>query len=252
MRPREGHGCTGNALARHRDVTRNGETERGCIMSNTTTTTTTTNAKPSTVPTAKVFQTYVDELLAAGSAVEKAAAKIALAATRQAAHRSSLSYLNAAYAAFKTCHLTCLPQLTKYALGTLGGLAADDKGNPMIARSKSILRVTDAQERKVNGGDAFAWAVEPKTSQAKETLARARRILAENEYASFLTAPTASAKYVNEDGLTQSERELLALLNWARRNNKSSTAKRAGERGYPELQEALKIVKSMFKEFNEE
>ena len=41
----------------------------------TTTTTTATTAKPSAVPTAKVFQTYVDELLAAGAAVEKAAAK---------------------------------------------------------------------------------------------------------------------------------------------------------------------------------
>lgn len=218
-------------------------------MSNTTTaTTTTTNG----VPTAKVFQSYVDELIKAGAEVEKAAAKIALAATRQAAHRSSLSYLNAAYAAFKACHLTCLPQLMRYALGTLGGLAADDKGNPTIARSKSILRVTDAQERKANGGDAFAWAVEPKTAQAKEELARARRALAHNDFADFLTAPTASAKYVKEDGLTQSERELLALLNWARRNNKAATSKRAGERGYAELQNALRTVKAMFKEFNEE
>lgn len=218
-------------------------------MSNTTTaTTTTTNG----VPTAKVFQSYVDELIKAGAEVEKAAAKIALAATRQAAHRSSLSYLNAAYAAFKACHLTCLPQLTRYALGTLGGLAADDKGNPTIARSKSILRVTDAQERKASGGDAFAWAVEPKTAQAKEELARARRALAHNDFADFLTAPTASAKYVKEDGLTQSERELLALLNWARRNNKAATSKRAGERGYNELQGALKVIKTMFKEFNEE
>ena len=220
-------------------------------MKTDTTTTTTTNGKPSAVPTAKVFQSYVEELTAAGSAVEKAAAKIALAATRQAAHRSSLTYLNAAYAAFKTCHVSCTAQLTKYALGVLGGLAADDKGNPMIARSKSILRVTDAQERKANGGDAFAWAVEPKTAQAKTTLARARRILGENDYGNFLTAPTASAKYVNEDGLTQSERELLALLNWARRNNKASTAKRAGERGYTELQNALKAVKAMFKEFED-
>lgn len=218
----------------------------------TDTTTTTTNGKPSAVPTAKVFQSYVDELMAAGSAVEKAAAKIALAATRQAAHRSSLSYLNAAYAAFKTCHVSCTTQLTKYALGVLGGLAADDKGNPMIARSKSVLRVTDAQERKQNGGDAFAWAVEPKTSQAKEELARARRALAHPDFSDFLTAPTASAKYVREDGLTASERELMALLNWARRNNKASTAKRAGERGYAELQNALKAVKAMFKEFNEE
>ena len=204
------------------------------------------------MPTAKVFQSYVEELLAAGSAVEKAAAKIALAATRQAAHRSSLSYLNAAYAAFRACHLTCMPQLMRYALGTLGGLAADDNGKTVIARSKSIIRVTDVKERKTNGGDAFAWAVEPKTTQAKETLARARRVLSENEYSSFLTAPTATAQYVREDGQTQSERELMALLNWARRNNKASTAKRAGERGYPELQNALRAVKAMFKEFNEE
>lgn len=225
-------------------------------MSNTTSTSTSTstnaNAKPSAVPTAKVFAGYVDDLVKAGAEVEKAAAKIALAATRQAAHRSSLTYLNAAYAAFKTCHLTCLPQLMRYALGALGGLTADDKGNPMVSRSKSILRITDARERKANGGDAFAWAVEPKTSQAKEELARARRALAHTDFADFLTAPTASAKYVKEDGLTASERELMALLNWARRNNKASTAKRAGERGYADLQDALKIVKSMFKEFNEE
>lgn len=221
-------------------------------MSNTTTPTTTTNGTPSAIPTAKVFAGYVDELIAAGSAIEKVAAKIALAATRQAAHRSSLSYLNAAYAAFKTCHLTCLPQLTRYALGVLGGLTADDKGNPMVSRSKSVLRVTDAQERKANGGDAFTWAVEPKTAQAKDELARARRALAHPDFADFLTAPTASAKYVREDGLTASERELMALLNWARRNNKSSTAKRAGERGYNELQGALKVIKTMFKEFNEE
>lgn len=218
----------------------------------TTTTTTTTNAKPSAVvPTAKVFAGYVEELTAAGAAVEKAAAKIALAATRQAAHRASLTYLNAAYAAFKTCRVSCTAQLTKYALGTLGGLTADDKGNPMIARSKSILRVTDTQERKANGGDAFAWAVEPKTAQAKEELARARRALAHSDFADFLTAPTASAKYINEDGLTASERELVALLNWARRNNKASTAKRAGERGYAELQNALRTVKAMFEEFND-
>lgn len=216
-----------------------------------TVTTTNANAKPSAIPTAKVFQTYVDELMTAGSTVEKVAAKIALAATRQAAHRSSLSYLNAAYAAFKQCRLTCLPQLTRYALGVLGGLTADDKGNPMVSRSKSILRVTDAQERKANGGDAFAWAVEPKTAQAKEELARARRALAHNDFADFLTAPTASAKYAREDGQTQSERELLALLNWARRNNKASTAKRAGERGYAELQNALRTVKAMFKEFED-
>lgn len=221
-------------------------------MTTDTATTTTTTTKPAAVPTAKVFAGYVDELMAAGAAVEKVAAKIALAATRQAAHRSSLSYLNAAYAAFKQCRLTCLPQLTRYALGVLGGMAADDNGNPMIARSKSILRVTDAQERKQNGGDAFAWAVEPKNAQAKEELARARRALAHSGFADFLTAPTASAKYLKEDGLTQSERELLALLNWARRNNKAATSKRAGERGYKELQDALKIVKSMFKEFNEE
>ena len=190
--------------------------------------------------------------MAAGSAVEKVAAKIALAATRQAAHRSSLTYLNAAYAAFKTCHLTCLPQLTRYALGALGGMAADDKGNPMIARSKSILRITDAKERKLNGGDAFAWAVEPKTAQAKEELARARRALAHTDFADFLTAPTAAAKDLKEDGMTQSERELLALLNWARRNSKAATSKRAGERGYAELQGALRAVKTIFKEFNEE
>lgn len=217
-----------------------------------TTPTTHTTPTPIGVPSTKVFQSYVDELVKAGAEVEKAAAKIALAAVRQAAHRSSLTYLNAAYAAFKICHVSCTTQLTKYALGVLGGLTADDKGNPMIARSKSILRVTDAQERKLNGGDAFAWAVEPKTAQAKTALARARRILGENEYGNFLTAPTATAKFVREDGLTASERELLALLNWARRNNKSSTAKRAGERGYTELQNALKIVKSMFKEFDEE
>lgn len=214
-------------------------------------TTDTTTTKPAAVPTAKVFAGYVDELMAAGSAVEKVAAKIALAATRQAAHRSSLNYLNAAHAAFKTCHLTCLPQLMRYALGTLGGLAADDNGKPTIARSKSIIRITDAKERKANGGDAFDWAVEPKTAQAKVTLARARRVLSENEYASFLTAPTATAQYVREDGQTQSERELAALLRWARRNNKASTAKRAGERGYPELQEALRAVKALFKEFND-
>lgn len=219
-------------------------------MSNTTSTSTTTTTNG--VPTAKVFAGYVDELTAAGATVEKVAAKIALAATRQAAHRSSLSYLNAAYAAFKTCHLTCLPQLTRYALGVLGGMAADDKGNPVISRSKSLLRVTDAKERKQNGGDAFDWAVEPKTAQAKEELARARRALAHTDFLDFLTAPTASAKYLKEDGLTQSERELLALLNWARRNNKTATSKRAGERGYADLQDALKIVKSMFKEFNEE
>lgn len=218
----------------------------------TTDTTNTTNTKPAIVPTAKVFAGYVDELVKAGAEVEKAAARIALAAARQAAHRSSLSYLNAAYAAFKQCRLTCLPQLTRYALGVLGGMAADDKGNPMIARSKSILRVTDAQERKQNGGDAFDWAVEPKDARAKEELARARRALAHSDFADFLTAPTASAKYLKEDGLTISERELLALLNWARRNNKAATSKRAGERGYNELQDALKIVKTMFKEFYEE
>lgn len=203
------------------------------------------------VPTAKVFAGYVDELTAAGAAVEKVAAKIALAATRQAAHRSSLSYLNAAYAAFKQCHLICLPQLTKYAIGVLGGMAADDKGNHGIARSKSILRVTDAKERKANGGDAFAWAVEPKGARAKEELARARRALAHTDFADFLAAPTATAKFIKEDGLTQSEREIAALLNWARRNNKSSTAKRAGERGYAELQNALRTVKTLFTEFND-
>lgn len=140
----------------------------------------------------------------------------------------------------------------RYAIGVLGGLAADDNGKTVIARSKSLLRITDARERKTNGGDAFAWAVEPKTAQAKETLARARRILAENEYSNFLAAPTATAQYVREDGQTQSERELMALLRWARRNNKAATSKRAGERGYPELQGALKVIKTMFKEFNEE
>lgn len=220
-------------------------------MTQTQTQTQTQTKHTNGVPTAKVFAGYVDELTVAGAAVEKVAAKIALAATRQAAHRSSLSYLNAAYAAFKQCHLTCLPQLTKYAIGVLGGMAADDKGNPMIARSKSILRVTDAKERKANGGDAFAWAVEPKTAQAKEELARARRALAHNDFADFLTAPTAAAKVVKEDGLTQSERELVALLNWARRNNKTATSKRAGERGYTELQNALRTVKAMFKEFND-
>lgn len=221
-------------------------------MSNTTSTTvTTTNGKPSAVPTAKVFQSYVDELLAAGSAVEKVAAKIALAATRQAAHRSSLTYLNAACAAFRACHLTCMPQLMRYALGVLGGLGSDDNGKTTIVRSKSCIRITDARERKTNGGDVFDWALEPKDSRAKETLSRARRILAENEYSSFLTAPTATAQYVREDGQTQSERELAALLRWARRNNKASTAKRAGERGYPELQEALRTVKALFKEFND-
>ena len=210
-----------------------------------------TQTQTNGVPTAKVFAGYVDELTAAGAAVEKVAAKIALAATRQAAHRSSLSYLNAAYDAFKSCHLTCLPQLTRYALGVLGGMAADDKGNPMIARSKSILRVTDAQERKQNGGDAFAWASEPKDARAKEELARARRALAHTDFADFLTAPTAAAKYLKEDGMTQSERELMALLNWAKRNDKSSTAKRAGERGYAELQNALRTVKTIFTEFND-
>ena len=211
-----------------------------------------TQTQTSAVPTVKVFQTYVDELLAAGAAVEKAAARIALAAARQAAHRSSLTYLNAAHAAFKTCHVNCTAQLMRYALGVLGGLASDDKGKPMIVRSKSILRVTDAQERKTNGGDAFAWASEPKTAAAKEELARARRALAHPDFTDFLTAPTAAAKYAREDGLTASERELMALLNWARRNNKASTAKRAGERGYAELQNALRTVKAMFKEFNEE
>ena len=218
-------------------------------MSENTNTTPTTKA--TAIPTAKVFAGYVDELMAAGSAVEKAAARIALAAVRQAAHRSSLTYLNAAYAAFKQCRLTCLPQLTRYALGVIGGMAADDNGKATIVRSKSIIRLTEARERKNNGGDAFAWAVEPKTAQAKETLARARRMLGENEYASFLTAPTAMAQYVREDGQTQSERELAALLRWARRNNKATTSKRAGERGYPELQEALRAVKALFKEFND-
>ena len=221
------------------------------MTTDTTTTTTTTNAKPRAVPTAKVFAGYVEELTAAGATIEKVAAKIALAATRQAAHRSSLTYLNAAYAAFRACHLTCMPQLMRYALGTLGGLSADDNGKPMITRSKAIIRLTDVKERKTNGGDAFTWAVEPKDARAKETLSRARRILAENEYSNFLTAPTATAHYVREDGQTQSERELMALLNWARRNNKAATSKRAGERGYPELQNALRAVKALFKEFND-
>ena len=220
-------------------------------MSNTDTVTT-TNGKPSAVPTAKVFQSYVEELTAAGATVEKVAAKIALAATRQAAHRSSLTYLNAACAAFRACHLTCMPQLMRYALGVLGGLGSDDNGKATISRSQSIIRLTDVKERKTNGGDAFTWSIEPKDARAKDTLSRARRILAENEYSSFLTAPTATAQYVREDGLTASERELFALLRWARRNNKASTAKRAGERGYPELQEALRTVKALFKEFNEE
>lgn len=217
----------------------------------TTDTTTTTTSKSSAIPTAKVFAGYVDELMAAGATIEKVAAKIALAATRQAAHRSSLTYLNAAHAAFKTCHVNCMPQLMRYALGTLGGLSADDNGKTVIIKSKSIIRITDAKERKNNGGDAFDWALEPKDARAKETLSRARRILAENEYSSFLTAPTATAQYVREDGQTQSERELLALLRWARRNNKAATSKRAGERGYPELQEALRTVKALFKEFND-
>ena len=220
-------------------------------MTQTQTQTQTQTSKPSAVPTAKVFAGYVDELMAAGSAIEKVAAKIALAATRQAAHRSSLTYLNAACAAFRACHLTCMPQLTRYAMGVLGGLGSDDNGKATIARSKSIIRITDARERKNNGGDAFAWATEPKDARAKETIARARRILTENEYSSFLTAPTATAQYVREDGQTQSERELAALLRWARRNNKTTTSKRAGERGYPELQNALKAVKAMFKEFND-
>ena len=220
-------------------------------MTQTQTQTQTQTSKPSAVPTAKVFAGYVEELLAAGSAIEKVAAKIALAATRQAAHRSSLTYLNAAYAAFRACHLTCMPQLMRYALGTLGGLAADDNGKPTIARSKSIIRITDVKERKTNGGDAFTWSIEPKDARAKETLSRARRILTENEYSNFLAAPTATAQYVREDGQTQSEREIAALLRWARRNNKASTAKRAGERGYPELQEALRTVKALFKEFND-
>lgn len=221
-------------------------------MTQTQTQTQTQTGKPSAIPTAKVFAGYVDELMAAGTAIEKVAAKIALAATRQAAHRSSLTYLNAACAAFRACHLTCMPQLMRYALGVLGGLAADDNGKTTIVRSQSVIRITEARERKNNGGDAFAWAVEPKDARAKETLARARRILGENEYGNFLAAPTATAKYVKEDGLTQSERELLALLNWARRNNKAATSKRAGERGYNELQGALKVIKTMFKEFNEE
>ena len=221
------------------------------MKTDTNNTPTTTNGKPSAVPTAKVFQSYVEELTAAGATVEKVAAKIALAATRQAAHRSSLSYLNAAHAAFRACHLTCMPQLMRYALGVLGGLSADDNGKPMITRSKAIIRLTDVKERKTNGGDAFTWAVEPKTAQAKETLARARRVLTENEYSNFLAAPTATANYVREDGQTQSERELDALLRWARRNNKTTTSKRAGERGYPELQNALRAVKALFKEFND-
>ena len=131
-------------------------------------------------------------------------------------------------------------------------MGSDDNGKATVSRSKAIIRVTDALERKTNGGDAFTWSCDLKTDNAKATLARARCILGENDYGNFLTAPTASAKYIKEDGLTASERELLALLNWARRNNKLSTAKRAGERGYNELQGALKVIKTMFKEFNEE
>lgn len=216
-----------------------------------TDTTTHTTPTPIGVPSAKVFSAYVDELTAAGAAVEKAATRIALAAVRQAAHRSSLTYLNAAHAAFKTCHVNCTAQLMRYALGVLGGLAADDNGKPTIARSKSIIRITDVKERKDNGGDAFTWSCDIKTDNAKTTLARARRILGENDYGNFLTAPTATAQYVREDGQTQSERELFALLRWARRNNKAATSKRAGERGYPELQEALRAVKALFKEFND-
>lgn len=88
-------------------------------------------------------------------------------------------------------------------------------------------------------------------TQAKEELARARRAPAHTDFADFLTAPTAAAKYLKEDGMTQSERELMALLNWAKRNDKSSTAKRAGERGYTELQNALRTVKTLFAEFND-
>lgn len=215
-------------------------------------TTDTATTKPAIVPTSKIFASYVDELVKAGAEVEKAAARIALAAVRQAAHRSSLTYLNAAHAAFKSCHLTCLPQLTRYAMGALGGISADDNGKTVVIRSKSIIRLTDAKERKHNGGDAFAWSCDIKTDNAKATLARARRVLGENEYSNFLTAPTATAQYVREDGQTQSERELFALLRWARRNNKTTTSKRAGERGYPELQDALRAVKALFKEFNEE
>lgn len=217
-----------------------------------TTATTPTTAKPATVPTSTVFQSYVDALVKAGAEVEKAAARIALAAVRQAAHRSSLTYLIAAHAAFKSCHLTCLPQLTRYALGVLGGISADDNGKTVVVRSQSIIRLTDGKERKDNGGDAFAWSCDIKTDNAKATLARARRVLGENEYANFLTAPTSTAQYVREDGQTQSEREMFALLRWARRNNKTSTSKRAGENGYKELQAALKVVKAMFKEFNDE
>lgn len=216
------------------------------------TTDTATTIKPAIVPTSKIFASYVDELVKAGAEVEKAAARIALAAVRQAAHRSSLTYLNAAHAAFKSCHLTCLPQLTRYAMGALGGISADDNGKTVVIRSKSIIRLTDAKERKLNGGDAFDWSCDIKTDNAKATLARARRVLGENEYSNFLTAPTSAAQYVREDGQTQSERELFALLRWARRNNKAATSKRAGERGYPELQDALRAVKAMFKEFNEE
>lgn len=215
-------------------------------------TTDTATTKPAIVPTSKIFASYVDELVKAGAEVEKAAARIALAAVRQAAHRSSLTYLNAAHAAFKSCHLTCLPQLTRYAMGALGGISADDNGKTVVIRSKSIIRLTDAKERKHNGGDAFAWSCDIKTDNAKATLARARRVLGENEYSNFLTAPTSTAQYVREDGQTQSERELFALLRWARRNNKTTTSKRAGERGYPELQDALRAVKALFKEFNEE
>ena len=217
-------------------------------MSTKNTTTTTAAAKTATkgVPTAKVFATYVAELVKAGAEVEKAAARIALAAARQAAHRSSLSYLNAAYAAFKECHVSCIPQLTKYVLGVFGGLtAADDKGKPGISRSKSVLRVCDAQERRKNGGDAFAWTLEKTDPRAKEECARARNTLCHPEFTNFLAAPTAVAKYIEEDGLTVSQREIAALLKWVRRTEKTS-AKRAGERGYRELQEALTAIKAVF------
>ena len=98
-------------------------------------------------------------------------------------------------------------------------------------------------------GDAFDWGCGTKTAQAKKHFTRAhthrKRIL------EFPDSAQGYAQYVREDGQTQSERELLALLRWARRNNKASTAKRAGERGYPELQEALRTVKALFKEFND-
>ena len=61
-------------------------------MSNTTSTSTNANAKPSAVPTAKVFAGYVDDLVKAGAEVEKAAAKIALAHTDFLTAPTALNY----------------------------------------------------------------------------------------------------------------------------------------------------------------